>query len=651
MQKLTTAFATVILCLAPAAIPSADAQLDGSTEGLRRSYIDDDDQRRLADLQFSVDHKRGRALRISIGATGPDVEPIGGYRGIQGSNRYTAEELDLVLRGLHEAQVVTETGQGDLIEGRITAGKYGRLMERRVIADGEIDFLFQTKLLPLTIVIDTASESSDWLQTTVMIDGQSRLSCRYQIRNGRIVNLETQSLGHDGYITQESPGEKRKNRWVTAGAQEVKAPVEMSQWDKRDLEARWVLMASQLEDDPEKMTQWVAWLAQEKQFKLLEWLAIYQPDAFKSHGVGKVLLAADADQWIRVAAWHRNSSPYMGHGRQQAGQMLLEASPGVSEHWITTHRAELDNWEPSLSSLYQQLESDDIEAKDSSKYVAPFQPDRIFAVLDSKVKVAAFGDRLSAEDGVVYEHQIVRAINGVVISGRRNDALKMKLRKLIDHPNERVRIEAMLAHSFLLPGTRSERPNRFIQIVEDENESAAVRQAALLGVSYQLHPSLNLKLHAVASEPDHPAWNSAISRIGDVGKGYSMLILDTLAEDQLNEEQANLLKDSMKRIAERELMQSLGAYQVAELIRLASIAKSENHVHANLIQEWVISSGKSVNSKALANCKAKYPIQRMMTVDPIWEPNCGSAWHKQYTVLLNDITSGASMENAEIEGR
>lgn len=642
MQNHLTACAALILSFCPASNPAVVAQSPDSTPPLRHSYVDDDDQRRLADLQFSVDPGTGHSLRISISATGPDVEPIGGFRGIHGSNRYTAEELDLVLRGLHEAAVITETPQGDLLEGLISPGDHGRLMERRVISGGEIDFLFRTEPLPLSIHITTAADSDQWLRTTVVIDGQSRLTCRYQIQNGKIVHLETQSLGHDGYIAQEDPAAKRRNRWMTATVQEFKPPVDEAEWTKRDLEGKWGLLTSQLDAQPERISKWVAWLVQEKQFELLEWLAIYRPDAFKSHGVGKALLEADAPQWIRVAAWHRNTSPYLGHSRQQATQMLLEASPAVVEHWLQTHQESLDNWNPALGDLFAQLQRDDTDARDSSKYLSPLQPNEIFDVLSSSGDVVAFGDRLRAEDGVVYEHQVVRAINAVIISGRRSEEVKKTLRTLIDHKNERIRIEALLAHSFLLPGTQTERPSRFLKIIDDEQESEAVRQAALLGVSYQNHPSLILRLHEVASTPEHPAWKAAVSRIGDIGKGYSALVLNTVPKEKLNQEQFAVLVDSMKRLAERELSVSPSTFEVAQLIRLASIAKSQEHIHADLIHEWVRSWSKMAKPKVIAKVKQRYSAEQLQIIAPIWAPDSAADWQVHYNALFSEITSGES---------
>lgn len=639
MRNRYIAFAALLFCLSPTFAAPAVAQQDEPISDLRRSYIDDDDHRRLADLQFSVDPKTGRSLKISVSAVGPDVEPIGGFRGIHGSNRYTAEELDLVLRGLHESSVITETEQGDLIEGKIFAGDFGRLLERRVTSDGEIDFRYQAIPLPLSIHVTTNADSEQFLRTTVIIDGQSRLRCRYRIRNGSIVDLETESLGHDGYIAQRGPDAIRRNRWLTATTDDVSAPVEEREWNKRDLEGQWVLMMSTLDKSPNRITDWVAWLAQEKQFELLELLAIYQPDAFKSHGVGKALLKADAPQWIRVAAWHRNTAPYLGHGRQQATQMLLEASPGVVEHWLKIHQEKIDNWEPGLGPLYGRLQNDEIAAKDSSKYLNPLKPYEVFDALTSTTKAEQFGDRLRAEEGVAYEHQILRAINAVAISGRRSDQLKLQLQQLVDHPNERVRIEALLAHSFLLPDTEAEKPTRLIEIVEDKSEADKVRQAAMLAVSYQQHPALILKLHTVARTPEHPAWNSAVSRIGDIGNDYSRQILDTLPKDQLTSDQRSILEDSLQRLSDRRRTRKTFAYDLAKLIRLSSFATLQEHGDADLIRKWVKAEAKQMVPNNLAILKQNYSAMQLQNAAPTWTPEFAKNWQAQYSILFDELTA------------
>ena len=638
MQKHFIVWTACLQCLWGIVTTTAAAQQDGSQPKLNRAYIDDDDQRQLADLKFSVDQKTGRSLRISIAATGPNVEPIGGYRGIHGSNRYTAEELDLVLRGLHESKVITRTEQGDLVEGRIVAGEYGHLTERRVTANGQIDFRHQTIRLPLSIHVDTNSYSNQWLQTTLIIDGQPRLACRYRIANGKIVDLETQSLGHDGYIALDGPHSEKRNRWVTATAREVKAPVEAADWAKRDIEGKWVLMIAQLDETPKRISVWVEWLAQEKEFELLEWLAMSYPDAFKSHKVGEVLMKADAPQWIRVAAWHRNAQPQVGHARQHATQILLEASPAVVEHWLQVNRNEIDNWAPVIEELYRRLQSDEVAPKDSSRYAKPFNAEQRFRILSNTPQVVDFADRLTAEEGVVYEHQVLRAIKGVIISGRRTQKLRDQLTDLVDHSNSRIRIEALLAHSFLLPGTQEIRPIRLMEIVDDQKEPDAVRQAALLGVSYQRHPILTLKLHSVATDVTHPAWKAAVSRLGDIGKGYSILILDSIPKGKLSHQQQQLLQDSIVRIAKRESGTETSAYFLAQQMLLSSVAKAQKDPQTDLIEIWVQEKVQQANAVTIENLANKFPFHRLLEVNPIWELNSATPWSTYYTEMLDEFT-------------
>lgn len=632
MRLLSCAF---LLFLAPSFV---SAQMVEDSRSPRHSYIDDDDQRRLADLQFGVSTTSNRSMRLTISATGPGVEPIGGYRGIQGHNRYTAEELDLVLRGLHDARVLTRNEAGDLFNGRILPGEFGRLLERRLLPNGRIDFLHESRVLPLQIHVEAAAYAQQRLHTTVIIDGQPRLSFGYGIDDERVVGLEVQSLGHDGYIAQDEPGAGQRRKWKTAAAREVQPPVEKEAWEPRDLEARWILMSTRLAESPERITEWVAWLTESKQFELLEWLAIYHADAFKSHGVGASLLEADAPQWIRVAAWHRNTSPYLGHSRQQATQMLLEASPGSVEHWLRTHRTSIDNWEPALSQLYPQLQRDEVKEVDSSRYLPPLAPKEIFEPLSSDSELPALSDRLEAAPDVLYEHQVIRAINAVIISGRRSEELKQKLRKLINHPNQRIRIEALLAHSFLLPKNCTDRVDEFLRIIDDERESEAVREAALLAVSYQDHPAITLKVHAIAVDPSHPAWKAAVSRVGDIGQKFSVQILQDVMKEELATDQIKLVGHSLGRLIVRESQASPNSNLLAKAISLSSLADAEDDVHRDQIKDWVIDQCKSAPVKTLTHLRDNYQAQVFLRQENYWHPESGRAWQANYEAMHAKMT-------------
>ena len=108
-------FATLSVFFVFEGVLSAQAPVSHSsdvTDDGQASYIDDDDRRSLANLQFDTDPQHERALQLTISAEGPMVEPIAGFRGIQGSNRYTAEELGLILQRHHRARVVTTFDSG-----------------------------------------------------------------------------------------------------------------------------------------------------------------------------------------------------------------------------------------------------------------------------------------------------------------------------------------------------------------------------------------------------------------------------------------------------------------------------------------------------------------------------------------------------------
>ena len=69
---------------------------------------------------------------------------------------------------------------------------------------------------------------------------------------------------------------------VLTSVETAREPVSRSEWNARDMEGRWALIANQVAEDSSTAGIWVEYLKQEKEFQLLEWMAIYIPDAFKS---------------------------------------------------------------------------------------------------------------------------------------------------------------------------------------------------------------------------------------------------------------------------------------------------------------------------------------------------------------------------------
>ena len=144
-------------CVLTCAAASQSAVAQEVSDGMhRRDYLDDDDQRRLADLQFAVDVTGRHGLVMTISAIGPAVEPISGFRGIAGANRYTAEELGLILSARHDVEVVTYSASGNSVSGQIVAGAFGRLPERRLLPDAPATICPETEL-PLAEYVTTST--------------------------------------------------------------------------------------------------------------------------------------------------------------------------------------------------------------------------------------------------------------------------------------------------------------------------------------------------------------------------------------------------------------------------------------------------------------------------------------------------------------
>lgn len=619
--------------------PQAFAQTSERSElPMPHAYIDDDDQRPLADLRFDVEPQQQQNLRITVSAIGANVEPIAGFRGIRGTNRYTAEELELILTGQHVVEVITHFDDGTSVVGRLLEGKYGTLPERRLLPGGRIYFLARTpQKYPLELIVDPQTKSSGRRTTIVIVNGRARLRCLYEIVDGHVEGLQVQSLGHHSFLAStlediKIPGTRRL---ILTSFQETTAPVSEEEWNVRDVEGKWVLLSKDIANDPTKIKAWVEFLQRKKEFQLLEWMAIYIPDAFKSHGVGRGLAADNAPQWIRVATWHSTGPATFGHGEQMA-TTLLKSSPGIVKHWLTTHKEKIDLWEGDLSQTAKWLEQDKFPPVDASDYLPPLQVSDLFVHLTPGKDLTDFAERRNAEPGVVYKHQVIREIHGVFISGRRDAELLRQVRQLTKHPDNQIRHAAFLAHSYLLPQTSgAERQDDFGAVVDDPNEPAIIREAALLGFSYHRHPCVLLKLHAVAADLQHPAWNAAVSRLGDIGQGFSISLLQQLHEKNLSVEQTAILTDSLKRLTDRESqIPTVAAWDMARRIALAVFAGKTNDPNATLIREWVL------NSKAMMTEKNSIELQNgwnLKSLHNFWLPTSEADFAKSYDELKSEV--------------
>lgn len=638
MKKLFLPTLLAVLTGSALAQPAADLK--------NKAYIDDDDQRALADLTFHVDPDSQQNLRIGISAVGPHVEPIGGYRGVQGSNRYTAEELGLLLDGTHTVQVVTNYVGGPIVTGDILEGRYGTLPERRLLADGRIDFLARTAWeYPLEIVVNPQTSASGLRNTFVYVNGQARLRCRYRIVDGRLQDLDVQSLGHDGFLAARpapAPGAGQlRPRLVSDEAPALTLP---DDWEQRDVEGKWAWYANDVLQDPSHALLWPHTLRDAGDFELLEMLALYTPDAFKSHGVIEQLYQAEAPQWIRVAAWHTNGPPNFGHGLQQATSYITKVAPGLTEDWIDDHQEQLDNYESSLSAAYDMLLTDKVPRGDASDFLPPLQREDVFRHLKLDTAVVGLGDRLTAEPGVVYRQQVIRAIQAVPISGRRDAELLQRLRLMTKHADRQVRQAAYLSHTYLM---RSMKPTQtfddFLETIHNQQEHFTVREAAVMAFSYHRHPSVLLTLHDIAADPDHVCWNAAVSRLGDLGEALSITLLEPLLTAERSPAQQKLLRDSLQRLRARA--QKSGPPDSRDMVRricAVAFAQQATHPLADTLRAWVLQEGRRMTHDEWTALQQK----AWSTHGQIWIPGTAEDFAARFSQLQHAIVAPQAPQTA-----
>ena len=368
------------------------------------SYIDDADGRRLAEIEFrQVADGSAARLQLVVSATGPDVEPISGFEGVCGANRYTAEQFDRILSGSRRFAVVSRNlVTGETTVGEVRAGRRGFLPARTLRADGSIDYLAHYSVeLPLELVIETGSMSRDRYETEIRVDGVSRARFVTAVGESKPDVQRFESLG--GHLPSQPLGVMSRPHFLAQLVAESKpshdgrpAPpplgVVRADWAERDLEGKWTLYQRHIAERPASRTAWVPFLVGEKEFQLLEWIAIYQVDGFASHGIGQALVDADAPQWARVAAWNRNNS--RGHGDLEAGSVAT-ARPGAMKWWLRKYP------EAALArrDLRAQFEADKFEPVEAPHLLPPLKLADVVAHLDAPAELASFGDRTTAEPG------------------------------------------------------------------------------------------------------------------------------------------------------------------------------------------------------------------------------------------------------------
>ncbi len=313
---------------------------------------------------------------------------------------------------------------------------------------------------------------------------------------------------------------------ISAVAQDAPVPVGLpADWQARDLEGRWVAYRRAAEPgDDAVQARWYTWLGAQREFELLEWIALYEPrQGTQKVSPLSVLHDVDAPQWLRAAVWigprHSDS-----HQRDKAEELLL-LEPDLTLGWLAKHGL---LGEPRLAGLIAKARELADPRKDVSAYLGPVEPEpMVLAWLDGPAELPEFGDRLRAEPGIRYVHQVLRAIDGVIVGRLYREPYIGKLARLTQHQNASIR-QAALRSLGLLPAALVpyEVLRGLLERSADEVERTELI-VALWALGQSDHVEVPHALWSIAADEDRPhvVRFAAAQRLGELADPASVALL------------------------------------------------------------------------------------------------------------------------------
>ncbi|KAF0245372.1 MAG: hypothetical protein FD180_1687 [Planctomycetota bacterium] len=314
---------------------------------------------------------------------------------------------------------------------------------------------------------------------------------------------------------------------------EEPAPVDVKDWESRDVEARWVLLRSSAAG----AETWTRFLKNRRENELLEWMSV------TGRETEPLLALAEnkAPQWIRCAVWALQNAD--SHSREGSKKVLMDR-PGESLAWLRKHGAK-----GPAKDLLAELEKLAPASADISALFPPFDEETLLADLLPPKILLELGFGRKAEADKRYVHQVERAIDILTASSLRDLPWSRRLLALTSHASTAVRVKSCLAFSHFPP---EKIPfEALLALVEKAGEKKEVREAALLGGSYSGHPSVYARLHRIALNPSHDGWRVAVSRLAETGDGFTLLYLRGATAEEFGPAVVEALEKTSEQIRKR----------------------------------------------------------------------------------------------------
>ncbi len=293
-------------------------------------------------------------------------------------------------------------------------------------------------------------------------------------------------------------------------------------WGQRDLDGKWVAYRRAVDGAPQDTTmppRWALALGAAGEHELLEAIVLHEG----WRHFGKQLEQNASPQLLRAALW--NLGAYDSHDHDTAEKALVQRGPETLA-WLLAHPHVVRG---KVAALRDKLVQAKTQPAARQAYLPPLDPMQVLVpMLDAPAGLAEFGDRLRAEPGVRYVHQVLRALGGVLVYGEADDLVVQKVLRLAGRAHPAVRQQAFHTLTKLPSGLV---PHAGLQkLADDPGQSDAQRQLATLALSFSVHPTAFFRVFEIANDAAHPGRLAALRRLGEIADAATVGELQRLQE-------------------------------------------------------------------------------------------------------------------------
>ncbi len=365
-------------------------------------------------------------------------------------------------------------------------------------------------------------------------------------------------------------------------ADEAEPNVDPATWKQRNVESKWVVYRRAAADAQSKKSWWT-FLAENEDFELLEMIAVYE----SWRGPGELLLRHGAPQGIRAAVW--TLWDVSSHSFEHAAVTVLKNHAAKTLGWLDKYMGKetpLGKAAP-IRALRTELEKLKVEPEDPGNALPPLEPRVVFRHLRAPAKLAVVGADvpLKLRDDAVYQHQVVRAIEGHGRSGRHTGESWGALETLLDHEDPVVRRATCLAystHGGPIP------LRKLLDLIDADEQPDAVREAAVLAFSKLTYPVVRVRMIEIATQTDHPAWRAAVSRLIDTREDFLFEPLSLLMAQSEDADTKSFLVDEVARLAQQVRDPNVFARDAERRLVIATWLQLTGHPLAANYAQWTL---------------------------------------------------------------